>query len=110
MRPIATHLIGLLLLTAGLLGPFTYADDFRHFGEISVAIALALSGICLLATVLGQRWQSFNALPVAAPFILVGLLIGVLCNASLLGLSIGAVLGLVTAWWRCGREQRKVAP
>lgn len=40
-----TAAAGIALTCLGVLGFFTFAEDLRHLGELSVAIALLFSGL-----------------------------------------------------------------
>lgn len=104
MRRKILSMLGLLLLILGLLGPLTFADDFRHLGEVAVVIGFVLSGLCLVAPVLPLRWRCSASLPVAAPFVLFGLAAGFPMDKILIGMLLGAFLGSVAIWLHCSRR------
>jgi hypothetical protein len=101
--------LGSLFLAVGLLGPFTYADDLRHQGELAVVIGLLVSGLCLLAPLLQLRWRCINSLPVASVSILLGLVLGTVNDTSLLGVLLGVCLGFLAVWWHCSKKHRIAA-
>lgn len=100
---------GLFLFALGLLGPFTFADDWRHIGEIAVAVGFALSGSCLLAPQLLNRLRCSSSFPVASPFVLVGLATGAFIDKTTPGLLLGLCAGLAAVWWHCSRYRRVAA-
>jgi hypothetical protein len=97
---------GFVLLALGLLGPFTFADDLRHFGEISVAVGFALSGFFLLVPRLFCQPRCGNSFQLASPFVLLGLATGASMDKSALGLLVGVCVGLAAIWWHCSRYRR----
>jgi hypothetical protein len=109
MRRRVSVVLGFLFLAVGLLGPFTYADDLRHHGELAVVIGLLVSGLCLLAPLLYLRWRCINSLPVASVFILLGLVVGTVNDTSLLGVLLGVCLGFLAVWWHCSNKHRVAA-
>lgn len=109
MRQSVQTSIGLVLLVLGLLGPFTFADDLRHSGEIAVAAGFALSGLFLLAPGLFDRMRGFGSSPVASPFVLVGLAAGALMDEAMLGVFLGTCTGLAAAWWHHSKHSDIVA-
>lgn len=98
--------LGMALLTLGLLGPFTFADDLRHFGEIAVVIALTVSGLCLLTPKLTTRMRCSGSFPVASPFVLAGLIVGVFSDRAVTGVLLGACLGAIATWRHCAKSRR----
>jgi hypothetical protein len=104
MRRKILAIFGLLLLTLGFLGPLTFADDFRHLGEIAVVIGLILSGLSLLAPVLPLHWRCSTSFPVASPFVLLGLAVGTYLDKTMIGLLLGACLGSVAIWLHCSKR------
>jgi hypothetical protein len=99
-------IFGLILLVLGLLGPLTFADDWRHLGEIGAAIGLALSGLFLLVPVMPVRWRCSNSFPLATPVILLGLVLGTLADKIMIGTLLGACLGLLVVGWHCAKYPR----
>ena len=95
---------GLLLLILGLLGPLTFADDFRHVGEIAVVVGLVLSGLCLLAPASPFRWRCIASFPAASPFVLLGLVVGTPMDNTMIGMLLGACLGSVAVWLHCSKR------
>ncbi len=83
-----------ICLTLSLLGPFTYADDLRHLGEISVVIGFFIAGMFLLSPLFFETWQYRNAMPWVTPFVFLGLLIGTILEQALLGLIITTGTGI----------------
>ena len=109
MRRKILTVCGLLLLALGLLGPLTYADDLRHFGEIAVVFGLALSGLLLLAPVLHLRWRCSSSVSVASPFVLLGLAVGTLMDKTMAGMLLGVCFGAAAVWWHCSMHRRIAA-
>lgn len=105
----ALTIFGSFLLVLGLLGPITFADDFRHSGEIAVSVGFALSGLLLIAPHWLKRWHYASSLPIASPFILLGLSAGTFVDYAVLGVFAGACAGLALAGWRCARHRRVAA-
>lgn len=97
---------GFLFLATGLLGPFTYADDLRHHGELAVVIGLVVSGLCLLAPLLHLPWRCADSLPLASVSTLLGVVVGAVHDTSLLGVLLGACLGFLVVSWHCSRKHR----
>ena len=92
----ALALLGICICAAGALGFFTYADDFRHTGELVAASGLVLAGIGLLTSAF-QSTLPFHWLPIAA---LIGLLVGFALDAAVFGFTGGIAIGLLATWWR----------
>ena len=88
---------GISLAIIGALGFFTFADDFRHFGEISVAGGLLLSGICLIFISYKPSFKSILALQWFSIAILFGLVFGAAFNATAIGFAIGLIVGVLLA-------------
>ncbi len=109
MRRNILTFFGSSLLALGLLGPFTFADDLRHFGEVAVTISLALIGCLLLAPQLLQRWRCSSSVPLASPFVLLGLAVGTFMDKAMLGMLLGACSGAAVVWWHCSRHRRGAA-
>lgn len=97
-------LSGVLLLMLGFLGPLTFADDFRHVGEIAVVAGLVISGTCLLAPALPFHWRCSASLPLASPFVLLGLAAGTPMDSTVIGMLLGACLGSVAVWLHCSKR------
>jgi hypothetical protein len=97
---------GWLLLVLGLLGPLTFADDLRHLGEIAVAIGFALSGFLLLAPQSLKHWRCGRSVPLASPFVLLGVAAGVFMDKTVPGVFLGACAGSTAVWWHCSRYRR----
>jgi hypothetical protein len=89
-----------------MLGPLTFADDLRHIGEIAVAVGFALSGCFLLAPKLLKRSRCGASLPLASPFVLLGLATGTFIDKTTAGVLLGLCAGLATVWWYCSRYRR----
>ena len=89
--------IGLAFLIAGLSGPFSYADDWRHPGEIAAAIGFVLSGLSLtLPIIFSQpRWTISSRW--AASLVLLGLVVGTVADMAVLGVTVGFVVGFAVA-------------
>lgn len=102
----APVVIGLCLSVAGAIGFFTYADDLRHSGELSVASGLLLAGIGLLVT----AYQPALRLQWLSVAVLVGLLVGSALDAAALGLVGGAATGVISTWWRQSRAVKPSRP
>jgi RsiW-degrading membrane proteinase PrsW (M82 family) len=109
MRLNVSRVVGFILLGAGLLGPFTYADDLRHQGELAVVAGLLISGFLLLAPLLHLRWRCISSLPVATVCILIGLVVGAIYDSSMLGVLLGTCLGSAAVWWHCSKKGRVAA-
>jgi len=92
--------MGLALLVAGLSGPFSYADDWRHPGEMAAAIGLALSGWFLLLPLMlpAPRWLASSRC--MASLVLLGLAVGTAVDMAALGVAVGTAAG-VAVTWRC---------
>jgi hypothetical protein len=88
---------GISLAFVGALGFFTVADDFRHFGEISVAGGLLLAGISFIFIAYKPSFKSTLALQWFSIGILIGLVIGVAFDATAIGFVSGAVIGALLA-------------
>jgi hypothetical protein len=102
-------ILGLALLALGLLGPFTFADDLRHFGEIAVAVGFALSGFFLLVPKLLKPSRCGSSFPLATPFVFFGLATGAFMDKTTPGVLLGLCVGLVAVWWHCSRNRRVAA-
>jgi len=90
--------MGLALLIAGLSGPFSYADDWRHPGEMAAAIGLTLSGLfLLLPTIRPQSRWAFSSRWTAS-LVLLGLAAGAAFNLAALGMAVGLVAGITVAF------------
>ena len=109
MRHYLLTFFGLLLLFAGLIGPITYADDWRHAGEIAVAVGFVLSGLFLLAPRSLIGWRCGGSLPLASPLIVLGMLAGTAMDKVLAGVVLGVGAGSAAAWWHCSRYRRVAA-
>ena len=100
---------GLLLFALGMLGPITFADDWRHIGEIAVAVGFALAGAFLLAPKLLNHSRCGTSFPLASPFVLLGLATGTFMDKTTAGVLLGLGAGLATVWWHCSRYRRVAA-
>lgn len=105
MRQYLMRLFGVLLLLVGLVGPVTYADDWRHVGEIAAALGFALSGFLLLAPVLLKGRRCGASLPLASPLIILGVAAGVAMDKALPGVVLGIGAGSAAVWWHCSRNR-----
>ena len=103
MRQYVLTFLGLFLLVVGLLGPFTFADDLRHFGEVAVAIGFSLAGFFLLAPRLFGRWRCGASFPLASPFVILGLVAGTFLAETVAGMLLGACVGAAVVWRHCRR-------
>jgi hypothetical protein len=94
-RPSPTLLaaIGTALLFAGLIGPFSYAEDVRHPDGVAVSLALTLAGLFLLSPGMSPR-RIAHFLPVAAATVLAGMAAGLLLDATMPGVLAGIGVGL----------------
>ena len=90
--------IGLVLLAAGLSGPISYADDWRHSGEIAAAIGFALSGALLSLACLLNRSRWIVSSRWVASAVLLGLALGSATDMAALGVTIGSVVGFAMGW------------
>ena len=109
MRRYVLTFFGSLLLLVGLVGPITYADDWRHAGEIAVAVGFVLSGLFLLAPILVKGWRCDGSLPLASPLIVLGMVAGTATDKALIGVVLGVCAGSAAAWWHCSRYRRVAA-
>jgi hypothetical protein len=100
---------GLFLFALGMLGPLTFADDWRHIGEIAVAVGFALAGAFLLAPKLLNHSRCGTSFPLASPFVLLGLATGTFMDKTTAGVLLGLGAGLATVWWHCSRYRRVAA-
>jgi len=89
---------GLVLLAAGLCGPFSYADDWRHSGEVAAAIGFALSGASLLLACLFSKSRWVVSSRWVALAVLLGLSLGTATDMAALGVTIGSVVGFAMGW------------
>ena len=92
----ALALAAIALFTIGALGFFTYADDWRHQGEVAAAFGFILAGASLFAS----TFHSMRQLRWLAVAVLAGLLVGVALDATAAGLVVGFAVGALVAWWR----------
>lgn len=97
MSRLLQAIVGLALLTAGLSGPFTYADDWRHPGELAAAIGVALSGVLLLLPMIRpeSRWAVSSRW--MASLVLLGLAVGTAIDMTALGMAAGLIAGIAVA-------------
>jgi hypothetical protein len=109
MRHYVLTFFGLLLLVVGLIGPMTYADDWRHAGEIAVSVGFVLSGLFLVAPKFLNGWRCGGSLPLASPLNVLGMVAGTAMNKVLTGVILGVGAGSVAVWWHCSRHRRVAA-
>jgi hypothetical protein len=100
--------LGVALVTAALVGFITVADDIRHTGEFFAVLGILLSGAALLMAGLFPRTLSVLALHWVPAGIALGALVGAFTDTVVLGVSVGAALGIVLA--RLGRSRTSSAP
>lgn len=100
--------LGVALVTAALVGFITVADDIRHTGEFFAVLGILLSGAALLVAGLFPRTLSVLALHWVPVGIALGALVGAFMDYVVLGVSVGAALGLVMA--RLRRPRNSAAP
>lgn len=81
---------------AGLIGPFSYAEDVSHPDGVAVSLALTVAGLFLLSPSMSPR-RIARALPVASVAVLAGMAAGVLLDAKMPGVLAGIGIGLIIA-------------
>ena len=100
---------GVALLSAGAFGPLTYADDLRHVGEVATVVGFLMAGLLLVSPKLMSHWRCGQSLPWGAPFVLLGLAVGVFLDKAMIGVLLGACFGVVAIWWQQARCLRVAA-
>lgn len=93
------RLIGAILVTCGILGYFTIADDLRHAGEFIGVSSILLAGIILL--IVDSRMKIISKL--AIQWIAFGLLAGIplggiVLDNVLVGVGLGITTGILLAF------------
>jgi hypothetical protein len=102
--------LGVALVTAALVGFLTVADDIRHSGEFFAVLGILLSGAALLTAGLFPRTLFVLALHWVPVSVAIGALLGAFMDSVVLGVSVGAVLGLVLARLRRFRSSSAPLP
>jgi hypothetical protein len=102
--------LGVALVTAALVGFLTVADDIRHTGEFFAVLGILLSGAALLIAGLFPRTLSVLALHRVPVSVALGALVGAFMDSVVLGVSVGAALGLVLARLRRSRSSSTPLP
>jgi hypothetical protein len=90
-RPMtANRIAGIVLISIGLLGFLTVADDLRHVGEVVGVSSIVLAGAILLSS--GLKINSIS--PTIARSSAIGVFPGMVLGAGLDHMLIGVALGL----------------
>jgi hypothetical protein len=87
------RIIGFALLTIGLLGYLTVADDLRHVGEFVGVSAITVAGLIFLAASFDHKIARRLLLRWIALGILAGIVIGAALDSMVLGVGIGMASG-----------------
>ena len=101
----ANRIAGAVLISIGLVGFFTIADDLRHVGETVGVSAIVLAGIILIASTV----KPIHISPVLARSCAIGIFPGMVLGAGLDNMLVGVALGLAAgtlAGVLIGRHQR----
>jgi hypothetical protein len=87
------RVIGFALLTIGLVGFLTVADDLRHVGEFIGVSAITVAGLIFLAASLDHKIT--RRLPLR--WIALGTLAGIVIGAALDNMLLGEGIGIASA-------------
>jgi flagellar biosynthesis protein FliR len=87
------------------MGPFTYADDLRHIGELSAMIGFFISGVCILIANFYPQSNTALKLHWIAGTILLGLLVGTILDLTFYCMLLSIPIGLLVGYWRRDREK-----
>ena len=93
------RLIGAVLVTCGILGYFTVADELRHTGEFIGVSGVLLAGIILMMVDSRIKFLENLAIQWIAFGLLAGIPIGgIVLDNMLLGVGLGIVAGVILAF------------
>ena len=92
--------LGFVLVTLGIIGFATVADDLRHKGEIWGTASLLSAGLCLLLEGYGPDLFRRLALRWLALGLLVGIPVGAWLDKMPAGIAMCAAPGLALAYLR----------
>ena len=101
----ANRIVGAVLISIGLVGFLTIADDLRHVGEIVGVSAIVLAGFILLASTVRQIPISSVLARSCAIGIFPGMVLGAGLDNMLVGVALGLAIGTL-AGVPIGRHQR----
>ena len=93
------RLIGAVLVTCGILGYFTVADELRHTGEFIGVTGILLTGIILLMVDSRMKIMGKFAIQWIAFGLLAGIPIGgIVLDNMFLGIGLGIAAGIILAF------------